>query len=147
MKLYSALRHTPVSFAMAGLGDAQLEEAPDVVLPAIEPGDAQRALRAAELPARGPGPGDALAGAFGAYGVITNPIHDAVWIVSMPAIGIEVYGLRLIETGMFRQGERPGPPSCSFDCRGAAFRPLASKSAAFIGQFGTRIPPASEKTA
>ena len=29
------------------------------------PGDAQRALRAAELPARGPGPGEALAGPLG----------------------------------------------------------------------------------
>ena len=48
-----------------GLRDAQLEEAADLILLAVEPRDAQRALRAPELPARGPGPGEALAGALG----------------------------------------------------------------------------------
>ena len=50
---------------MAVLGTPSSREAPDVVLLAVEPRDAQRAFRAPELPARGPGLGEALAGALG----------------------------------------------------------------------------------
>ena len=43
-----------------GLGNAQLEEAPGVVLLAVEPSDAQRAFRVPELPARGPSLGEGV---------------------------------------------------------------------------------------